>query len=914
MSLSPGQRLGPYEITAPLGAGGMGEVYRARDTRLGREVAIKALPAEVARDPERLARFRREAQLLAALNHPNVAAIHGLEEADGQPFLVLELVPGEDLAERLKRGALPADEALSIAEQIAGALEEAHEHGIVHRDLKPANVKVTPEGKVKVLDFGLAKAWAGEAASGSSADLSQSPTLAHTGTAAGLILGTAAYMSPEQARGKTVDKRADIWAFGAVLHEMLTGKPLFTGETVSDVLAAVLTREPDWAALPESTPPSVRRLLRRCLERDPKRRLRDIGEARIALSAPNDKAATGGGGRRTTGDARWRRFILPAAIAVAGLAFAAGYAAPPAGRAPTPLVGADTVVRQLTFDPGLEAEPSFSPDGNYVAYTTNDRGSLDIVVMPVAGGQVRRLVETEADEAQAAWSPDGTQVAFTSARDHDGRLKNIGGLSALSTFVQGQGGDLFLVPAAGGTAAKLVERGAYPAWSPDGKTIAFQSDRGGHWNIWVVPSQGGEPRRLTDDADIDFQPAWSPDGKWIAYASTGLKVVPSDQSGPPRTLTVPAQGVLTPAWSSDGRWLYFAANRSRDESRTSLWRLAFPPEERPSRVERITLGESADVDPAVAASGGRLAYGRVSYAPDLWELDPRSGVLRQITSTSCLEDYPHLSPDGRTLVSTPTARAGPGSSPSVSTGARCSRSRRRRSWPRCPAGRRTARRWPSSTRPRRRCRSPFSRWAASRSGISSPSPSPGRSRGRSGLRTAAGSRTRGEHRTGGRRSTSWTLRARTGRSLRPVASPGSPRGRRTAGCWPSSGRRTGPGRSGWCRREGRGTGGQHRRRGAVAPAVVPEGHGPDPRRGGPQEPGGAVGREGHARAPHPLRRVDALRRLSELVRRWHEGPLQHDAQGGGHLPRRESMTVGDLRWPSPVGSAVGGVAPALDGP
>ena len=630
---------------APLGAGGMGEVYRARDTKLDREVAIKVLPAEVARDPERLARFRREAQLLAALNHPNVAAIHGLEEADSQPFLVLELVPGEDLAVRLKRGALPLDDALSIAEQIAGALEEAHEHGIVHRDLKPANVKVTPEGKVKVLDFGLAKAWAGEAPSGSSADLSQSPTLAHTGTAAGLILGTAAYMSPEQARGKTVDKRADIWAFGAVLHEMLTGKPLFTGETVSDVLAAVLTREPDWAALPASTPPGVRRLLHRCLERDPKRRLRDIGEARIALSAPEKP----GPENAATGEAPRRGFILPAAIAAAALAFAAGYALRRPAAPPVPLVGPDTVVRQLTFDPGLEAEPSFSPDGNYVAYTTNDRGSLDIVVMPVAGGQVRRLVGTEADEAQPAWSPDGTQVAFTSARDHDGRLKNLGGLSALSAFVQGQGGDLFLVPAAGGAAVKLVERGAYPAWSPDGKAIAFQSDRGGHWDIWTVPSQGGEPQRLTDDADVDYHPAWSPDGKWIAYASTGLKVIPSDRSGPPRTLSVPAQGVLAPAWSMDGRWLYFAASRSRDESRTSLWRLAFPPADGPSHVERITLGESADVDPAVAASGGRLAYGRVSYSPDLWELDARSGALRQITATSCLEDYPHLSPDGHTL-------------------------------------------------------------------------------------------------------------------------------------------------------------------------------------------------------------------------------------------------------------------------
>ena len=235
----------------------MGEVWRATDTKLHRDVAIKVLPAEVAGDAARLARFQREAQLLASLNHPNIAAIHGLEEADGKPFLVLELVPGEDLAERLKRGPLPVDEAIEVARQVAEALEEAHERGVVHRDLKPANVKLTPDGKVKVLDFGLAKAWGGEPASGSAPDLSQSPTLAHTGTAAGMILGTAAYMSPEQARGKTVDKRADVWAFGALLHELLAGRPLFTGETVSDVLAAVLTREPDWAALPAATPASV---------------------------------------------------------------------------------------------------------------------------------------------------------------------------------------------------------------------------------------------------------------------------------------------------------------------------------------------------------------------------------------------------------------------------------------------------------------------------------------------------------------------------------------------------------------------------------------------------------------------------------------------------------------------------------
>jgi len=292
LGLASGSSLAHYRIGAAIGAGGMGEVYRATDTRLGRDVALKLLPEALASDRDRLARFEREAKLLASLNHPGIAHLYGFEEVtlDGGAkahVLEMELVEGEDLAERLKRGAIPIDEALAIARQAAEALEEAHEKGIVHRDLKPANVKVTPDGRVKLLDFGLAKAWTGEAASAtSSSDLSQSPTLAHTGTAAGLILGTAAYMAPEQARGKGVDKRADIWAFGVLLWEMLAGQRLFVGETVSDVLAAVLTRELDWSALPPRTPKHLRELLRRCLERNPRNRLRDIGDARSADRLP----------------------------------------------------------------------------------------------------------------------------------------------------------------------------------------------------------------------------------------------------------------------------------------------------------------------------------------------------------------------------------------------------------------------------------------------------------------------------------------------------------------------------------------------------------------------------------------------------------------------------------------------------
>ncbi len=289
MTLGAGTRLGSYEITARLGEGGMGEVWRATDTRLKRDVAIKVLPPAFTEDRERLARFEREAQLLAQLQHPGIASIYGLEEADGVRALVMELVEGNDLSVLIARGPMPFDDTRTIALQITEALEEAHEKGIVHRDLKPANVKVTSEGRVKVLDFGLAKAM--DPASGpgrapsNSPTLMNSPTLTTAGTQVGVILGTAAYMSPEQAKGQSVDKRADVWAFGVVVYEMLTGRRLFSGDSIPETLAGVLKTEIDFSLLPPTTPAAIRRLLERCLERDPKRRLRDIGEARIALSA-----------------------------------------------------------------------------------------------------------------------------------------------------------------------------------------------------------------------------------------------------------------------------------------------------------------------------------------------------------------------------------------------------------------------------------------------------------------------------------------------------------------------------------------------------------------------------------------------------------------------------------------------------
>ena len=287
MSLAPGTRIGAYEVVSIVGAGGMGEVYRARDTRLRRDVGVKVLPAPFADDAERLARFEREAQVLASLNHPHIAAIHGFEEHDGIRALVLEFVDGETLADRIVRGALPLDEALPVARQIADALEAAHEHGIVHRDLKPANIKITPDGVVKVLDFGLAKLADPSSTPTTPSPHSMSPTITSPAlmTQAGMLLGTAAYMAPEQAKGKPADKRSDIWAFGTVLYEMLTGQRAFAGDDVTDTLAAVIKDVPNYDALSPRTPRRLRRLLERCLERDVKTRLRDIGEARIELAA-----------------------------------------------------------------------------------------------------------------------------------------------------------------------------------------------------------------------------------------------------------------------------------------------------------------------------------------------------------------------------------------------------------------------------------------------------------------------------------------------------------------------------------------------------------------------------------------------------------------------------------------------------
>jgi hypothetical protein len=404
--------LSHYRLVEKIGEGGMGVVWKADDTVLGRQVAIKVLPDDFAQDAERLARFKQEARLLASLNHPNIAAIHGLEESDGIRYLVLELVPGQTLAEQIARGSLPIEDALTVCRQIAEALEAAHEKGIIHRDLKPGNVKVTPDGKVKVLDFGLAKAFEAQAVGG---DLSHSPTLTSPPTRAGVLLGTAAYMSPEQARGKPLDKRTDIWSFGCVLYEALTGKQVFEGETISDMIGAILRGEPDWEILPGSMPPGVHRVLRRCLRKDPALRMRDAGDARIELleaMSGGEEKITGGAAAPASGRAIWK-WLLP--LIVAGLLSAWGLGRW-GGSAPEPVSSGPTRLH-INLDTKIDTSGvagkrvTISPDGRRVIYVGWSGGMTRLFLRELDSFESVLLPGTERGHTPF-FSPDGKSVAF----------------------------------------------------------------------------------------------------------------------------------------------------------------------------------------------------------------------------------------------------------------------------------------------------------------------------------------------------------------------------------------------------------------------------------------------------------------------------------------------------------------------
>ena len=551
MAIPPGTRLGPYEVTALIGAGGMGEVYRARDARLNRDVALKVLPEAFSRDAQRMARFEREARMLASLNHPSIAAIYGLEESGAIRALVMELVEGPTLGDRIQGGPIPLDEALPIARQVADAVEYAHDKNVIHRDLKPANIKVTSDGTVKVLDFGLAKAMSEEL---TETDISNSPTLSMAATRQGMILGTAAYMSPEQAKGKTVDRRCDVWAFGAVLYETLTGKQAFHGDDVTEILAAVVRAEPDWSLLPAATPQAIRNLLRRSLDKNLKRRLRDVGEARIVIedvlsgAVPTESSAAGAAARPQRPLA-WVAATAVPLLALGGLAFVhfreTRPAQPPSLR-----------FELAPPEKAVLAMFKLSPDGRYLALVATDAGRNQLWLRSLDSLEAKALPGTE-DAAYPFWSPDGSYIGFFA----QGKLKKIssnggpaqticdapGGRGAawnrdgVILFAPNINGGLYQVPAAGGTpaaVAKLTAQGPndtqrFPEFILGGNSFTFfnETEKPETSGIYVGSLDGKPPVRISPDASsAAYAPPAAPGGSgYLLFIREGtLMVQPFD--------------------------------------------------------------------------------------------------------------------------------------------------------------------------------------------------------------------------------------------------------------------------------------------------------------------------------------------------------------------------------------------------
>ena len=666
-----GQTLSHYKITDKLGEGGMGEVYRAEDTTLKREVAIKVLPGQFTQDGDRLARFEREAQLLASLNHPNIAAIHSFEHSDGVHFLAMELVEGETLAQRVAKGPLPLEEALEVCRQIAEGLEAAHESGVIHRDLKPANVNITPEGKVKILDFGLAKALEGEIPA---ADISQSPTRTGEMTSAGVILGTAAYMSPEQARGKPVDKRTDIWAFGCVLFEALTGRQEFGGETISDCIAKVLQKEPDWEALPKDTPRAIQRLLRRCLEKDPHERLHHIADARIevreALSHP--LGITPLPVEAPLPRSSWRLALPWVLVGVLIVALTVALIDP--GETPH-RAGTTHFLISPPETLTLAGIPIVSPDGKQVLFVgTDETGKKGLWVFKMdSSAFAQRLDGT--DQAQAFsgfWSPDSRYIGFLA----EGKLKKIdpSGGPAVSFadavgFVQGvtwnrQGtilfgssrGPIYRVYAAGGEATAVTqldqsrqeETHRWPYFLPNGSHFLYKAwaKREEDMGIYVGSLDSNETKFLVNTSRWSAV-AYSPPG-YLLFVREGTLMAQrfdvaqlevsgeafpiAEQMGRFSTFSVSENGVLTYQTSSPKGQLVW-----RDRSGKLLETVG-----EPGGYIHIDLSRD-EKRVAVAKDAGSLGV-------DLWLLELSTGIFSRFTSDPARDESPIWSPDGRRLV------------------------------------------------------------------------------------------------------------------------------------------------------------------------------------------------------------------------------------------------------------------------
>ncbi len=662
ISILTGRRLGAYQVHERIGVGGMGEVYRARDTKLGRDVAIKILPRLFTSDPDRLARFEREARVLASLNHPHIGAIYGLEDADGVRALVLELVNGETLAARIARGAIPLPDALTITQQIADALDAAHEKGIVHRDLKPANIKITPDGHVKVLDFGLAKA----AMTDGAGDLSRSQIVTVAGSFEGMILGTAAYMSPEQARGKPVDKRADIWALGVIVYEMLTGNPMFTGETASETMALVMTKAPDWSALPSNTPRRVRELLRRALTVDPRARLQSIGEARITIEEEIAHPQTESGALskpRGLG-----KTALPwAATALLGVIALIAFWAP--------WRTASHPARTVRFDvfapDGARIAPGhpLSPDGRTLAFVADSEGTPLIWVRPLDSSVAQPLPGTEG-AAGIFWSPDSQYIGFFA----QGRLKKVatrGGPPLLICNVErgpegawgtdnviliGEIGEqpkgLMRVAAAGGQPTPATEFSGkeshhFPSFLPDGRHFLYLARSGPNYqeHLWYVGSLDAKERYPLPGLTGQLGAVtYSPTGHVLFVRGVTLMAQPFDLGrlelsgdavpiAEQTTQTFPEFSV-----SSNGSLAYL--NGGVDSELAWF--------DRTGRQLGLAGKRGQYRNPELSLDGKFVAFSR-GQPPDLWVRDIERGLDTRLTSHAAADHTPIWSPDMRNL-------------------------------------------------------------------------------------------------------------------------------------------------------------------------------------------------------------------------------------------------------------------------
>jgi len=671
MALQPGTKLGEYDVRELIGAGGMGEVYRATDTKLGRDVALKLLPEGFARDRERLARFKREAKLLASLNHPNIAVIHGLEESDGVHFLVMELVPGETLAERVAGGPLPVPEALKIGRQVADALEHAHKKNITHRDIKPANIKVTPEGIVKVLDFGLAKAFADEAV-----DPSEASTLSAMPTEDGRILGTPTYMSPEQAQGKQVDRQTDIWAFGCVLYELLTAKRAFPGENTTQTIAAVLRSEPDWQKLPQATPPPIRELLRRCLQKDQSRRLHSAADAALeiedARSAPASvELSAAPVVPHRPGWGQMMRWAVAAVALLLAVALSVWYL----GRRPAQ----PEIMRLSVATPGMASYLSVSPNGKYLTFSAADSSGRPLIwIRPVDSLTARPLPGTEHAAFRTFWSPDSRYLGFFA----DGKLKTVdvssGTVQNVAEALSGRGGTwnrdgtIVFAPQVNGGLARVSEAGGvvspvttldssrqetghrYPQFLPDGRHFVYfaATEQRENAGIYVASLDSKGTHRVLGAESLA---AYSPPGYLLFLREEALMAQPFDAD----RLELTGE----PVHVADGVVQYrLAAIADFDVSETGVLayidaaslntRLVWFDR---SGKELGTIGPPLEygnlVTPELSPDGKRIAMAPGPQgSEDLWLWDVAGGTTSRFTFDPARDSSPQWSPDGSRII------------------------------------------------------------------------------------------------------------------------------------------------------------------------------------------------------------------------------------------------------------------------